>query len=159
MSILTIQFPQNFEERYQSYKKKVLDIATPAIPHPKIEAPPTPKNKVLTVQLTQGLLTLNESTGLVQFNEVKTNINPQGKEFAVLRTLMSSDDYLATYTDLLGEKPSKDAKRRLGFIIRNIKELLGILPRDGAKNPDCIENITGHGYKLITEHNQGTSIP
>ena len=63
---------------------------------------------------------------------------------------MISDGYLATYTDILGEKPSKDAKRKLGFIIRNTKEILGILPKGQAKNQDCIENIKGYGYKLIT---------
>ncbi len=148
-SILTIQFPQDFEDRYNQYKERVLGSAPPVQPQPKIEALPTPKNKVLSVQLKHGLLTLNESAGSVQLNEVKANINPQTQEFAILHTLMSSDEYLATYTDLLGENPSKDAKRKLGFIIRNIKEILGILPKGQAKNRDCIENIKQHGYKLI----------
>lgn len=149
MSILNIQFPKDFDERYKAYKAKVLGSTTPT-PQPKIEAPPTPKNKVLSVQLRQGTLTLNESAGSVQLNEVKATINPQSQEFAFLRTLMISDGYLATYTDLLGEKPSKDAKRKLVFVIRNAKEILGILPKGEAKNRDCIENIKGHGYKLIT---------
>lgn len=149
-SILTIQFPIDFETRYTQYKEKILVSSTTAQPQPKPPALPSPKNKLLSAQLKHGLLTLNESTGLVQLNEVKTNVNPQGKEFAVLRTLISSDEYLATYTDLLGEKPSKDAKRKLGFTVRNIKEILGILPKGKATNQDCIENIKGHGYKLIT---------
>lgn len=148
MSILNIQFPKDFNERYKAYKEKVLGSTQPE--QPKIEAPPTPKNKVLSVQLKHGNLTLNESAGSVQLNEVKANINPQSQEFAFLRALMSSDGHLATYTDLLGEKPSKDAKRKLTFIIRNTKEILGILPKGQAKNQDCIENIKGHGYKLIT---------
>ncbi len=148
MSILTIQFPQDFDERYKTYKEKVLGSVTPE--QPKIEALPTPKNKILSVQLRQGNLTLNESAGTVQLNDLKASINPQSQEFEFLRTLMISDGYLATYTDLLGEKPSKDAKRKLGFIIRNTKELLGILPKGKANNPDCIENVKKHGYKLIT---------
>ncbi len=147
-SILTIQFPNDFDERYKTFKEKVLGNATPE--QPKIEAPPSPKNKVLSVKLKHGNLTLNESAGFVQLNEVKENINPQGQEFAFLRTLMISDGHLATYSDLLGEKPSKDAKRKLTFIIRNTKVILGILPKGKASNQDCIENIKGHGYKLIT---------
>lgn len=147
-SILTIQFPKDFDERYKTYKEKVLGSVTPE--QPKIEVQPTPKNKVLNVQLKHGLLTLDESAGSVQLNDVKRTINPQSQEFAFLRTLMISDGYLATYTDLLGEKPSKDAKRKLVFVIRNAKEILGILPKGEAKNQDCIENIKGHGYKLIT---------
>lgn len=148
-SILTIQFPQDFEKRYSQYKEKVLGSPSPAPPQPKVEALPTPKNKVFSVQLKHGLLTLNESAGSVQLNDVKASINPQTQEFAILHTLMSSDEYLATYTDLLGEKSSKDAKRKLGFVIRNLKGILGILPKEQAKNKDCILNIKGHGYKLI----------
>lgn len=147
-SILTIQFPQDFDERYKTYKEKVLGSSTPE--QPKVEVLPTPKNKVLNVQLKHGLLTLDESAGSVQLNDVKRTINPQSQEFVFLRTLMISDGHLATYTDILGKKPSKDAKRKLGFIIRNTKELLGILPKGQAENQDCIENIKGHGYKLIT---------
>lgn len=148
-SILTIQFPQDFEKLYTSYKDKVLGGSTVIQAQAKPAALPTPKNKVLSVQLKQGLLTLNESAGSVQLNDVKASINPQTQEFAILHTLMSSDEYLATYTDLLGEKSSKDAKRKLGFVIRNLKGILGILPKEQAKNKDCILNIKGHGYKLI----------
>lgn len=147
-SILTIQFPQDFDERYKTYKEKVLGSVTPE--QPKIETLPTPKNKVLRVQLRQGSLTLNESAGTVQLNDVKASINPQSQEFEFLRTLMISDGHMATYKDFLGEKHSKDAQRKLGFIIRNTKKLLGILPKGQARNQDCIENVKKHGYKLIT---------
>lgn len=149
-TILIVQFPKDFIARYSSYTEKIVGNSVTAETPPKPAALPTPKNKVLSVQLKHGLLTLNESAGWVKLNDVKTDINPQGKEFAVLRTLMSNDDYLATYTDLLGEKPSKDAKRNLGFVIRNIKEILGILPKEKAVNQDCIVNIKAHGYKLLT---------
>lgn len=149
-SILTIKFSNDFEKRYTQYKEKILGSSTTVKAQSKAAALPTPKSKTLTVQLKQGLLTLNESTGLVQLNDVKENINPQGQEFITLRKLMSSEEYLATYTDLLGDKPSKDAKRNLGFVIRNIKGILGILPKEKSKNADCILNIKGHGYKLIT---------
>lgn len=148
-NILFIQFPKDFEKRYTKFKTKILGSSTVVKTQSKPIALPSPKNKVLSVHLKHGLLTLNESAGSVQLNEIKANINPQTKEFSILRTLMSSDEYLATYTDLLGESPSKDAKRNLGFTIRNVKEILGILPKGKAVNQDCIENIKGHGYKLI----------
>ncbi len=150
MSILTIQFPQDFEKLYTSYKDKVLGSSTVVQTQSKPLALPTAKSKVLNAKLKDGLLTLNESAGFVEFNEVKSDINPQSQEFIVLQKLMSSDSYLATYADLLGDKPSKDAKRNLGFIIRNIKIILGVLPKGKAENKDCILNIKGHGYKLIT---------
>jgi DNA-binding response OmpR family regulator len=150
MSVLYIQFPDDFENRYTKFKEKILGSSTAIETQTKPAPLPTEKSKVLNVQLRQGNLTLNESAGSVQLNEVKASINPQSQEFAFLRTLMSSDGYLATYIDLLGEKPSKIAKRKLVFIIRNTKEILGILPKGQAQNQDCIENIKGHGYKLIT---------
>ena len=149
-SVLYIQFPDDFENQYTKYKENILGISTAVNIPPKPAALPSPKNKVLTVQLKHGSLTLNESAGWVQLNDVKADINPMSKEFAVLRTLMSNDEYLATYTDLLGEKPSKYAKRNLGFTIKRIKVILGILPKDKTVNQDCILNIKEHGYKLLT---------
>lgn len=102
------------------------------------------------VQLKDGILTLNERTGTVGFNKVKSNLNPQGQEFKYLLTLMSNKDFLATYFDLLGENQSKTNKRNLGFIIKNIKTCLGILPKNQARNKDFIKNIKGYGYKLIS---------
>lgn len=150
MSVLYIQFPDDFEDRYTKFTEKILGSSTAVNISSKPTALPSPKNKVLTVQLKHGSLTLNESAGWVQLNDVKTDINPLSKEFAVLRTLMSNDEYLATYTDLLGEKPSKYAKRNLGFVIKHIKVILGILPKDKTVNQDCIVNIKAHGYKLLT---------
>lgn len=149
-TILKIQFPQDFENRYTKYKEKILGNSTTVKLQPSTATLPTPKSKIITVQLKYGRLMLNESTGSVEFNEVKATINPQGQEFAILLKLTTNDEYLATYKDFLGENPSKDAKRKLGFIIRNLKEILGILPKGQAKNKDCIQNIKGHGYKLIT---------
>ena len=149
-SILAIKFSNDFEKRYTQYREKILGSSATEKSQPKPTVLANPKNKALSAQLKHGLLTLNESTGLVQLNEVKDNINPQSQEFIVLRKLMSSEEYLATYADLLGDKPSKDDKRNLGFVIRNIKEILGILPKEKSKNIDCIKNIKGHGYKLIT---------
>ena len=50
----------------------------------------------------------------------------------------------------LGDNVSKDSKRSLGFVIRNLKKTLGVLPKKKAKNKNCIKNIKSCGYKLIT---------
>ena len=142
-SVLYIQFPEGFEKRYTKYKAKVLDSSTSVATPPKSIALPTPKSKILSAQLKHGLLTLNESTGLVEFNEVKNNINPQGQEFRTILKLITNGDYLATYTDLLGENYSKDAKRNLGFTIRNIKETLGILPKSKQKTKTVFKTLKG----------------
>jgi len=104
---------------------------------------------ILSIQLKNGLLTLNKSTGFVNLNNFETSINPSSQEFKVLLRLMSIKNYQATYKDLLGENVSKTTKRELSFVIRNIKEILRVLPAKKAKNKDCIQNIKMYGYKLI----------
>ena len=53
-----------------------------------------------------------------------------------------------TYEGFLGENNSKSNRRNLSFTIRNLKNVLGILPKEKAKNKDCIENIRGFGYRV-----------
>jgi flagellar biosynthesis regulator FlaF len=89
-------------------------------------------------------------TAAVRLNEVEAIFNPKSQEFETLLKLATAKNHQVTYTDILGESVSKTTKRNLTFVIRNIKEVLGILPAKKAKNKDIIKNIKGLGYKLIT---------
>lgn len=133
---IIVQFPYDFEKRYNEYKTRSLNE----------EANPD----ILSIQLKSGSLAINKSTGFVRLNNFEGSINPQSQEFKVLFKLMSNRNYQATYKDLLGENVSKVNKRNLSFVIRNIKENLGILPAKKARNKDIIKNIKSYGYKLIT---------
>lgn len=99
-----------------------------------------------------GTLALNTSTGYVRLNAVANNLNPKGKEFKVVHILMTSDNHIATYAEIVGREPKKIERRTIGFLVRNIKEKLGILPKKKAQNKDIFRIKRGHGYQLITEH-------
>lgn len=142
MSILNIQFSEDFENKYLKYKTDILK-------QPKGISNNSNDDSVL-IKLQDGLLTLNKSTGLVKLNSIEKNLNPESLEFKTLLKLMINKDCRATYKELLGDSVTKDTKRNLGFTIRNLKESLGILPKKDHKNKDIIMNIKKHGYKLIT---------
>ena len=104
----------------------------------------------IKAELRGGLLILNKDTGSVTFNGFESSLNPIGQEIKVLSKLMNNKNFQATYKELLDDNISKVTKRNLTFVIRNLKECLGILPADKARNEDCIKNIKNFGYKLIT---------
>jgi hypothetical protein len=108
------------------------------------------EKSLLKIKLKGCILLINEKTGEIKLNKNKKNINPKSKEFKVLYTLATNNNYLATYEDLLGEKPSKVNKRNLSFTVRNLRNFLGILPKKKAINKDIIKNIKNYGYSLIT---------
>lgn len=103
-------------------------------------------NNCLIVKFKKNKLTINKNTGIVILNKFESKMNPGSQEFNILIKLAGSQDYKATYEDLLGNSPTKVNKRNLSFTIRNIKKCLGILPRKSAKNKDIIKNIKKHGY-------------
>jgi hypothetical protein len=107
-------------------------------------------NELIEVKLAAGVVALHKATGKFTFNEVSGTLNPQSQEFKVLLTLATNKNHQATYSDLLGENSSKVNKRNLTFVVRNLKEALGILPLKDAKNKDVIKNLKRHGYRLIT---------
>ena len=150
---LKIGFPLDFERRYNEYKAGILSVQKSVEVEPQQqEKKDNDSNKdVVKVQTKAGLLIFNKDTGYAKFGNLvaKENLNPQGKEANALLKLMTGRNYQATYKDLLGENPSKTNKRNFGFVIRNLKEILGILPKEKAKNKDCIKNIKGYGYKLV----------
>ena len=104
----------------------------------------------ITIKLEKDKLQLNKKTGDVKLGKLKAGFNPIGENFKILLKICTAENYIATYEDLLKNSVSKNRKRNLSFVIRNIKNTLGILPKETAKNKDCIKNIKGHGYKLIT---------
>jgi len=105
---------------------------------------------VITIEIGTNTLSIDKVTAAVRLNEVEAIFNPKSQEFETLLKLATAKNHQVTYTDILGESVSKTTKRNLTFVIRNIKEVLGILPAKKAKNKDIIKNIKGLGYKLIT---------
>jgi len=103
---------------------------------------------IISVQLKSGLLTLNKATGAFSLNEVADNLNPSSQDFNILFRLMSSPNYQATYVELIGGTVSKPNKRNFGFVLKNLKTALGILPTAQQKNEDIFENIKNYGYRL-----------
>lgn len=104
---------------------------------------------IKNISTTSGNLYVNTNTGLVKLNKVENNFNPSSKEFRIISILINNKDYQASYKELLGEEHKKTDKRALGFIIRDVKKDLGILPEKEAKNKDIIKNIKNYGYKII----------
>ena len=154
MTILTIQFPQDFEERYEEYKARILGVQKLVERETQYQSKNDGDNDkdVVKVQTKAGLLTFNKNTGYAKLGnfEAKENLNPQGQAAKALLKLMTGKNYQATYKDFLGDNVSKVSKRSLGFVIRNLKKTLGVLPKKKAKNKNCIKNIKSCGYKLIT---------
>ena len=108
------------------------------------------KNGDIKIKTKFGFLFINNKNGVVKLNNIESELNPTSEEFKVLLKISTLENHIATYEDLLGKNSSKTMKRNLTFVIRNIKKTLGILPKKKAKNKDCIKNIKGHGYRLIT---------
>lgn len=103
---------------------------------------------LITVQIGDHALSIDKVTTMVSLNTVQAIFNPKSQEFAVLLKLATAKNNQVTYAEILGDSVSKTSKRNLTFVIRNIKEALGILPAKKAKNKDIIKNIKGVGYKL-----------
>jgi hypothetical protein len=103
---------------------------------------------IITVQIGDHTLSIDKVTATVRLNTIEAIFNPKSQEFAVLLKLATAKNNQVTYSDILGDSVSKTTKRNLTFVIRNIKEALGILPAKKAKNKDIIKNIKGVGYKL-----------
>lgn len=102
----------------------------------------------ITVQTKHGELELNKATGDFQLNEVIGTLNPTSQEYGILLKLMTSKNYQAPYSFLITGPTTKTSKRTLSFVIRNLKESLGILPIKDSKNKDIIKNVPNIGYRL-----------
>jgi hypothetical protein len=107
-----------------------------------------PDNDLVSITIGTNTLSIDKVTATVRLNTVQAIFNPKSQEFAVLLKLAMAKNNQVTYADILGNSVSKTTKRSLTFVIRNIKEALGILPAKKAKNKDIIKNIKGVGYKL-----------
>ncbi len=103
---------------------------------------------LISVTIGTNTLSIDKVTATARLNTAQAIFNPKSQEFAVLLKLAIAKNNQVTYADVLGASVSKTTKRNLTFVIRNIKEALGILPAKKAKNKDLIKNIKGVGYKL-----------
>jgi hypothetical protein len=103
---------------------------------------------LISVTIGTNTLSIDKVTATVRLNTVQAIFNPKSQEFATLLKLATAKNNQVIYADILGESVTKTTKRNLTFVIRNIKEALGILPAKKAKNKDIIKNIKGVGYKL-----------
>lgn len=107
-----------------------------------------PDTDLVSIAIGTNTLSIDKVTATARLNTVQAIFNPKSQEFAVLLKLAMAKNNQVTYADILGASVSKTTKRNLTFVIRNIKEALGILPAKKAKNKDIIKNIKGVGYKL-----------
>ncbi len=107
-----------------------------------------PDTDLISITIGTNTLSIDKVTAAIRLNTVEAILNPKSQEFATLLKLATTKNHQITYADILGESVSKTTKRNLTFVIRNIKEVLGILPAKKAKNKDIIKNIKGVGYKL-----------
>ncbi len=114
---------------------------------------------IITVQIGDHTLSIDKVTAMVRLNTVEAIFNPKSQEFAALLKLATGKNHQVTYADILGDSVSKTSKRNLTFVIRNLKEALGILPAKKAKNKDIIKNIKGVGYKLAPDLSRVTLNP
>lgn len=133
----------NSEEKLNSFLKKYGKYI-------KIDIPKQHNNKV-------GNLILNLETGEFNYMGVKGHFSPTTQEYKILSQLFINKDNTSNYSSLIKkinlsyEEVTKINKFYVHTVIRNIKERLKILPKTKKSKPDCIKNIKGFGYKLLTK--------
>ena len=93
---------------------------------------------------------LNSRTGDFAFKNIAGNLTPNSQEYKVLRTLLESDDYLATYLQLIqairpNAEDSKSQRADLYKVILRLKDKMGMPER----TPDIFQNVKGVGYRLV----------
>ncbi|OGI65875.1 hypothetical protein A3A95_00630 [Candidatus Nomurabacteria bacterium RIFCSPLOWO2_01_FULL_39_18] len=104
---------------------------------------------------TIGKLKINLKTGdFVYFNK-KDNLVPNGQEYKLLYTLITSPTHQSSYEELLKNiipNISPDSKINRMFIhtlVKKINVKLGILPKKKKHNPEFIKNIKRFGYRIL----------
>lgn len=153
ITIINPSFDKLYEEQYNKIKRAIRSTEKLA------------RNRVVRVSTKSGWLAFNKKSGGFILNQLEGHLNPKSQEAKTLSLLMDSDEHQFTYAEFLGEeKAGKISERRkLAFVIRNLKETLGILPSKKAKNKDVIKNLKDVGYRLILKaepkHIRGTIKP
>lgn len=138
------------EETFSDTYERVKTVhKTFSNPHPTPEHTISDENTVVV-----GGLSFNKITGDFNLNEVKGNLPINSQEYRFLKTLLESKEYQCDYRTLtnavLPERPySKAVKNDLYTVVRNVKEKLGILPKDKSKNPDIFKNVKGQAYRVM----------
>lgn len=96
-----------------------------------------------------GELSFDLETGDAIYNKVETNFKPDTEEYNLLKALMEKPNKRlspAAINKALGnDKNSKKEKREIGFILRNVKNKLGIIGK--KKNTDLFEPC--NGYRIV----------
>jgi len=101
-------------------------------------------------KLICGRLKFDVKTGDASYGKIKTRFAPDGKEHTFLRALMEQPDQRLSYPYLyvlLGKTGQmKSDGRNLGYIVRDIKEKLGIGKKYGGNKNLFIGN---RGYRIV----------
>lgn len=116
-----------------------------------------PKSRHPAKDIVHGKLRFNESTGDFQLGKVRGTLSPDTQEYKLILKLLTSESCQAKSVDLLREiypdqldKFGKTYDLKLGYLLRNVKKRMGILPKKRAKNIDIFENLKKwKGYRLL----------
>lgn len=121
------------------------------------------KEEKISEWLVCGRLKFNKENGDVILGEVKGNFAPETNEYKVFLCLLSSASHMTKYTTLLEKMyPGKEFKEplkehqvdrwALDSVMRNIRTILGILPRKNQRNKDIFQTLKKwKGYRIICE--------
>jgi len=125
----------------------------------------TPSNK-----MKYGKLKFNTETGEAEYFGTKTHFRKCSKKYKALKLLMDNRKEAVSYFNLItaispplkkqmlgfyfqNPKKWRREKRKLAFLIRDIKKKLGILPEG---NPDIIQNKKWRAYRIIVPRKAGS---
>ena len=111
------------------------------------------KSSILKVKTKGGILAMDEKRGSISLKKVNATVHPNRQEMRALSLLMKQEGHQFTYAEFFKKEIGTDIKdperRKLSFIIRNLKKILGMLPAKKAKNKNIIKNLKNVGYQLI----------
>lgn len=159
--ILHIQFPVNFEERYNEYKSELLGSSKPApreIENVSKSSEETPaKQGKNEHEIVLGKLKFNKISGDFVLGRVNGNFPPDTQEFKVVLKVLTSSYFQAKDSELLKEmypdyqgEFGKYKKMQLQGLLKKIKRIMGILPRNKRKNDDIFHRLKSwKGYKIV----------
>ena len=92
----------------------------------------------------------NYRTGDFAYKNVAGTLTPKSQEYIVLKTLLGSNDYLATYIELIqAVRPmTTDTKSQRADLAKTILRLKGKMGMP-ERTADIFLNVKGTGYRLV----------